>query len=209
MATQNESQTAQAMESLRNSQRLFEEASVRLNKLVQAVSHILDSSSKISRILQTIDAIAFQTNLLALNAAVEAARAGEAGLGFAVVAEEVRNLAQRCAVAAKDTSELVEEAISNSHQGNDRVKEVVDAIERVSKETRIAIGRLDSVVSGSQEQSSGLAQIAKALSQIESVTQTVVATSEENSRAAEDLVDHAAGLRQGVQTLEALVGLSR
>src|SRR5918911_249744 len=93
---------------------------------------IKDSSSRIARIIKTIDAIAFQTNILALNAAVEAARAGEAGMGFAVVADEVRNLAQRSAQAAKDTAALIEESIARSQEGATKVEQVATAISTIT-----------------------------------------------------------------------------
>src|SRR5262249_40884811 len=95
-----------------------------LDRMVEKMKQIDYSSNMFARMSKVIDEIAFQTNILVLNAAVEAARAGEAGLGFAVVADEVRNLAQRCAQAARDTAELIEESIENSHDGNARLDQM-------------------------------------------------------------------------------------
>src|SRR6266403_1566160 len=110
--------------------------------MVSAMAGIGESSNKISRIIRVIDEIAFQTNILALNAAVEAARAGEAGLGFSVVADEVRTLAQRCAQAAKDTATLIEESIATSHDGNARLDHMAGAVRAMTDNA----GRVKSLV---------------------------------------------------------------
>src|SRR6202043_2843321 len=95
---------------------------------LSSMTDITASSNKISKIIKVIDEIAFQTNILALNAAVEAARAGEAGMGFAMVADEVRNLAQRSAQAARDTALLIEESIAKSNEGRTKLDHVAQSI---------------------------------------------------------------------------------
>ena len=141
------------------------------------------SSDKISKIIKTIDEIAFQTNILALNAAVEAARAGEAGMGFAVVADEVRNLAQRCAQAAKDTAGLIEESIAKSNDGKPKLDQVAKAIAAITEDSGKVKTLVDEVSLGSQEQARGLEQISKAIAQMEQVTQKTAASAEERSAA--------------------------
>ena len=110
--------------------RVLTEANQKLNQMLESMKDISTSSEKISKIIRVIDEIAFQTNILSLNAAVEAARAGEAGMGFAVVAEEVRNLAQRCSQAAKDTSVLIAESIAHARTGKVRLDEVAQRCSR-------------------------------------------------------------------------------
>src|ERR687883_651375 len=136
---------------------------------------IKDSSSRIARIIKTIDAIAFQTNILALNAAVEAARAGEAGMGFAVVADEVRNLAQRSAQAARDTATLIEESIAKSDAGKSRVDQVALAMRTITTDSDRVRVLMDEMNLSSQEQTRGLQQIGKAMHQMEEVTQRTAA----------------------------------
>ena len=104
-----------------------------LDRMVEQMNEIGNSSNKIARIIKVIDEIAFQTNILALNAAVEAARAGEAGLGFAVVADEVRNLAQRCAQAARDTAGLIEDSIATSRDGNARLDQMAGNVRAMTE----------------------------------------------------------------------------
>ncbi len=177
-----------------------------LTQMVAAMTEINGSSEKISKIIRVIDEIAFQTNILALNAAVEAARAGEAGLGFAVVADEVRNLSQRCGQAAKDTSALIEESITKSREGDTRLGKVEESIRSITG-TAVKVRTLvDEVNLGSQEQERGMTQIAKAIVQMESVTQQTAASAEESAAAAEELTAQSQAVREVVHKLEALVG---
>jgi methyl-accepting chemotaxis protein/methyl-accepting chemotaxis protein-1 (serine sensor receptor) len=176
-----------------------------LEGMVSSMAAIKDSSDKISRIIKTIDEIAFQTNILALNAAVEAARAGEAGMGFAVVADEVRSLAQRSAQAAKDTASLIEESISTSSQGGARVQRVADSITGITDAVTEVKNLVQSVSAASQQQSQGIAQVAHAVTQMEQVTQTTAATAEESAAASEQLSAQAKAAMGVVDELDALV----
>ncbi|HTP87868.1 MAG TPA: methyl-accepting chemotaxis protein [Bryobacteraceae bacterium] len=174
-------------------------------ELNHAITGVNESSEKVSKIIRIIDEIAFQTNILALNAAVEAARAGEAGLGFAVVADEVRNLAHRSAQAAKDTAVLIEESVTRSEEGRNRLQHVLRAMEdnnRISADVRVTV---DEVSASSQEQARGLEQISKAISQMEQVTQQNAANSEENAAAGAELTAQAESLRDIMASLRQMV----
>ena len=181
-------------------------ANSNLERMVGSMQEINASSDKIGRIIKVIDEIAFQTNILALNAAVEAARAGEAGMGFAVVAEEVRNLAQRSAQAAKDTATLIEESIAKSSDGKDKLALVAKAIFDITSNVTEIKTLVDEVKMGSEHQSQGIEQIVKAIAQMEQVTQKSAANAEESASASEELSAQAEAMNDIVRKLNTMVG---
>jgi methyl-accepting chemotaxis protein/methyl-accepting chemotaxis protein-1 (serine sensor receptor) len=206
MSRKNAENSRGAADLVSQSQQKFVETNRSLEQMVVAMSEIKGSSDKISKIIKTIDEIAFQTNILALNAAVEAARAGEAGMGFAVVADEVRNLAQRCAQAAKDTASLIEESIAKSNDGKTKVDQVAVAMQTITEESAQVKTLVDEVNLGSQEQARGIEQIGKAIAQMEQVTQKTAANAEESASAAEELTAQSETLKDVVERLNAMVG---
>jgi methyl-accepting chemotaxis protein/methyl-accepting chemotaxis protein-1 (serine sensor receptor) len=206
MARMNTENSRRAAEVVTQSGQRFDRTRLALDQMVVAMSHINTQSDKISKIIKTIDEIAFQTNILALNAAVEAARAGEAGMGFAVVADEVRNLAQRCAQAAKDTTGLIEESIAKSGDGKLKVDDMVTAIRAVTEEAVKVKTLVDEVNAGSQEQAVGIDRIGKAMTQMDRVTQQTAAGAEESASAAEELNAQSETLKDIVRQLAVLVG---
>jgi hemerythrin-like metal-binding protein len=171
-----------------------------------AMTALKASSSDISKIIRTIDEIAFQTNILALNAAVEAARAGEAGMGFAVVAEEVRNLAQRSSQAARETAVKIEGAIRNSAQGTEISVKVAEALREIVVKTRQADELVAEVAHASREQTRGIQQISQAMAEVDRVTQGNAANSEESSSSAAELKSLATLMGETIDDLMVLVG---
>jgi methyl-accepting chemotaxis protein len=167
-------------------------------KAVEAMARIEESSSKISDIIGVIDEIARQTNLLALNAAVEAARAGEAGRGFAVVASEVRSLAQRSSQAAKDIKDLITNSNSQVKDGVELVNRAGTALNEIVESIKKVTSIVSDIASASAEQSSGIDQINKALTQMDEVTQQNSALVEENAATAKTLERQAAVMDERV-----------
>jgi methyl-accepting chemotaxis protein len=186
-----------------------EKGSADMASMSGAMEAIKGSSDDISKIIKTIDEIAFQTNILALNAAVEAARAGEAGMGFAVVAEEVRSLAQRSAQAAKETATKIEDAIAKTHQGVEISAKVGVALDEIVTRVRQVDELVAEVAGASKQQSQGIDQVNQAVGQMDKVTQSNAASAEESASAAEELNAQAETMRGAVKDLMQLVGSTR
>ncbi|HTR36509.1 MAG TPA: methyl-accepting chemotaxis protein [Bryobacteraceae bacterium] len=206
VAGQNTDNCRSATELAAHSQQRLSETNVILDQAVAAIAEMNRSSDQISKIIKVIDEIAFQTNILALNAAVEAARAGQAGLGFGVVADEVRNLAQRCAQAAKDTASLIEGSIATSRDGKAKVDRVAQSIRDITIESSKVKTLVEEVNQGSLEQAHGLDQMARVLARMEQTTQTTAASAEEGASAAEELNAQSETLREIVERLTAVIG---
>lgn len=204
--TQKNAETAQQASSFAGEARkAAEEGHVAMTRMNDAISQIEKSAGETAKIIKVIDEIAFQTNLLALNAAVEAARAGDAGKGFAVVAEEVRNLAMRSAEAAKNTSAMIEESVTNARNGVTIVADVAKALDGINVSSTKVHSLVNEIAAASNEQAQGIHQINTAVTQMDSVTQSNAANAEESASAAEELSSQAVELSTVVARLQTLV----
>ncbi len=167
-----------------------------MESLLNAMNKIETHSTEISKVIKTIEDIAFQTNILALNAAVEAARAGSAGKGFAVVADEVRNLASKSAEASKSTTTLIEGTVKAVKEGLDLSHETSQALQVVVESSKKVLDAVGLIAGAAEEQTASISQIAIAVDQISSVVQTNSATSEESAAASEELSSQANVLKE-------------
>lgn len=177
-----------------------------MSELSAAMLDIKQSSADIAKVIKTIDEIAFQTNILALNAAVEAARAGEAGAGFAVVAEEVRSLAQRSAQAASETASLINSATDKSEHGHVISGKTLESLQEMVTKAEEVDGLISQVAAASEEQRTGVDQLNAAVAQMDQVTQSNAATAEQAASGARELSGGVQHVESAVQSLMAILG---
>ncbi len=177
-----------------------------MRSLSETMKTISEASDEASRIIGTIDEIAFQTNLLALNAAIEAARAGEAGAGFAVVAEAVRNLALQATEAARDTSERIQGTVNAVNSGTEAASSAEAAFGEVTSEADSTAGLIGEIAAASAEQSQGLDGINHSAAEMDRAIQQNAANAEEAASISQSFDDQTAKLRRYIRELESLVG---
>lgn len=205
MTKQNAEHATQASQLMDETSRVVSAAKLSMEQLTDSMHEISKASEETSKVIRTIDEIAFQTNLLALNAAVEAARAGEAGLGFAVVSDEVRNLAMRCTEAAKNTTDLIESTIN-------RIKEGAAVAGKTSSEFQQVAGRvtemdklISEIAAASKEQDQGIEQINRAIHEVDKVIQQNAANAEESASASKHMDAQAEHMKESVQDLATII----
>lgn len=206
MTRQNSQNADHADQIMKEANQIVGQANHSMTELTTSMGTISKASEETSKIIKTIDEIAFQTNLLALNAAVEAARAGEAGASFAVVADEVRNLAMRAADAAKNTSDLIESTVKRVKDGSDLVIKTNEAFSEVSDSAAKVGDLVSEIAAASKEQAQGIEQINTAVTDMDKITQRNAANAEESASAAEEMNAQAGEMNVTVNALVAIVG---
>lgn len=191
----NATEAGQANVLVNNIKEMATSGNDQMKSMIQAMDDINASSETISKIIKTIDDIAFQTNILALNAAVEAARAGVHGKGFAVVAEEVRNLAAKSASAASETAEMIDDTIHKVGHGTKIAQDTAKSLDEIVTSIDEIVGLISNITLSSNDQATAISQIDQAISQVSTVVQTNAATSQQCAAASEELSNQAVTLR--------------
>lgn len=174
------------------------EGNVQMDKMMVAMGGIQEKSDGITKIVKTIEDVAFQTNILALNAAVEAARAGEAGRGFAVVADEVRNLSARTSSAVKNTTLLIDDSTQAVKEGNEIATSTMETLKHVTEEITGFIQTLEEITVASQEQAEGIGKISHEVEEISSVIHSNSSVSEESAATSEELSSQASMMKNAI-----------
>jgi len=192
----NASRTGEADKLAHNVAKGAEAGNEKMQEMVAAMKEINKSSVEISKVIKTIDDIAFQTNILALNATVEAARAGVHGKGFAVVAEEVRNLAEKSAQAANETNDMITGSIQKINNGAELAKETAKSLEEIVSDVERTAELIDDIAIATNNQATAVTEINQAINQVSIVVQNNSASSEECAASSEELANQAEALIQ-------------
>jgi hypothetical protein len=207
IAQQNTNYANQSKQAISDAGQLLSVVNTQMDQLSEAMGKINQASNETNVIIKSIDQIAFQTNLLALNAAVEAARAGAAGVGFAVVAEEVRNLARRAAEAARNTGGLIAKILESVKTGSDLTRSTHEAFKKNMEAVDKVSGLVEGIASANQEQAEGIAQINTAIQQMDVVTQKNSTLAEKLSSVAKEANNQAEELKEAVGNLTSILGV--
>ena len=198
MTRENAEHSAVANQTVNETQQIVAQAYDSMNQLSASIAEISRASEETSKIIKTIDEIAFQTNLLALNAAVEAARAGESGAGFAVVADEVRNLATRSAEAARNTTALIQGTIGKIGDGAELAAKTHAEFSRITEGSKKIGELIGKMAAASQEQAQGIGQISQAVVELDKVVQRNTADTDKTATAAAEMNGHITEIRKTI-----------
>jgi methyl-accepting chemotaxis protein len=178
---------ASALESVSNA----EESRIIMSQLETSMKDIQKSTTNIQKVLKMINDIAFQTNILSLNAAVEAARAGQHGKGFAVIAEDVRNLALKSATAADETTDMLDSIVQTINESVDFAKQTNESLNKIVTGANDSLHLSNEVAAASGEQSTAIEQITLSLDQISQVVQTTSVNAQQSAASSDTLSDEA------------------